>query len=329
MVPTVSEIPPATPIETQRSRSAPARIVIGKSLSGDRVDRAIAAATSLSRRRVRALLTAGEILHNGAPLRVLSRPVGAGDVVDFLCSAEELGPLPQAPLMPSLLLDDGWVVAADKPAGELSQPAEDDAETAFDERLLEALAWRDGRRPFLRLVHRLDRLTSGVLLFARVPQALQSLAKAWRDGQVERVYIASVEGRPSFYQEVVSHPIGRDRSHRWRFHIAADGRPATTDIRLIESAVPGSSVAICRLVTGRTHQVRVHLAAAGHPVLGDRLYGATQRDDAPRPLLHATVLAFPHPGTGERVAVTSSLPSDLLPFVPIGMTLSDLVRPPS
>jgi hypothetical protein len=64
-------------------------------------------------------------------------------------------------------------------------------------------------------------------------------------------------------------------------------------------------------------------------VLGDRLYGATQRDDATRPLLHAALLAFPHPRTGERVAVTASLPSDLLPFVPTGMTLSDLVRAPS
>ncbi|HEV8629890.1 MAG TPA: pseudouridine synthase, partial [Thermoanaerobaculia bacterium] len=95
----------------------------------------------------------------------------------------------------------------------------------------------------------------------------------------------------------------------------AHGQPAATAIR-VRSAAGGVALVDCRLRTGRTHQVRVHLAHLGFPVLGDRLYGA--RRTAPRPLLHASWLALPHPRSGERVTITAPLPADFAPWLPAG-----------
>ena len=152
---------------------------------GARLDVFLAAATQLSRRAARALIGTGDVLRNGQPVRVLSRTVEAGDVIDALRSPAELGAATPLFSLPDILFADGWVLVADKPAGVLSQPADSRRpdDLALDELLLLGLALREGRRPFLRLVHRLDRQTSGAVLFARVPQALPPLSEAWRSGE--------------------------------------------------------------------------------------------------------------------------------------------------
>jgi 23S rRNA pseudouridine1911/1915/1917 synthase len=289
------------------------RLVIGPDLDGERIDRAIAAATALSRRGVRELIAAGAVWRNGHSLRVQSRTVEVGDVVDVLLPPEEVDVDPaRRPVSPRVLLDDGWLLAADKPTGELSQPDERDPRAlSFDRQVLVWLAWSEGRRPYLRLMHRLDRVTSGVLLFARCPAASAPLSRAWRSGAVERWYLAVVDGAADVERLVVDRPIRRDSTHRWRFEVADDGRPARTEVRLAPSDVPGRSVAICRLDTGRTHQVRVHLASIGHPVTGDALYGGSTPADVHRALLHAAALELPHPRDGRRVVVTSPAPDDV------------------
>jgi 23S rRNA pseudouridine1911/1915/1917 synthase len=213
-----------------------------------------------------------------------------------------------------VLFHDRWMLALDKPPGVLSQPAERRApgELAMDERAALRLAWEEGRPPFLRLVHRLDRGTSGVLLFARTAAALPPLAEAWRRGAVERRYLALVAGEPAEPSQRVAAPIARVPGGGWRFMVADYGRPATTDVEVLRSG-GGRSLVCCRLATGRTHQVRVHLAHLGHPVVGDRLYGSLV--EAPRPLLHAASLRLPHPEDGRPLLVEAPLPADFEPVL--------------
>ncbi len=295
------------------------RLLVWPAHTGLRLDQFLAAATPLSRRKARELLASGAVHRNGQALRVASRALECGDVIDLLAAGDGLG-LPALPALPPLavLHEDRSLLAVDKPAGMLSQPAEERAagELACDELALLELSRREGRRAFLRLVHRIDRLTSGVLLFARSPEALGPLTAAWQGGQVERRYLAVVEGRPEFAERRVEAAIARGADGAWRFEVPAGpgrGKNAVTEVWVLQAGEP-FSVVECRLLTGRTHQVRVHLAHLGHPVAGDRLYGA--RLPGPlRPLLHAAGLTLPHPKSAERLEIVAPLPADLAAFV--------------
>jgi 23S rRNA pseudouridine1911/1915/1917 synthase len=293
-------------------------LIVLPSEAGARLDKFLAATTTLSRRAARRLVDDGSVLLNQRPTRVQSRTVEAGDVVDVLRPSSELEPR-EPPRIPSprILHEDRWLVVADKPAGVLSQPAERQgrSELAFDQIMLIDLARRHGKRPFLRLVHRLDRITSGAFLCALAPQALPPLTRAWSEGEVDRRYLAVVEGHPSSDAIEIDRPIARDPDHDWRFRVSDTGQPSRTVIRVLDRGPDELAVLDCRLITGRTHQVRVHLAAIGHPVVGDRLYGSRRPSLAPRPLLHAVALALPHPKSGQRLLVVCPTPEDMSALV--------------
>ncbi len=293
------------------------RLVVDSTHDGQRLDIYLADATALSRRAARRLITDGGIERNGQTLRVQSRILGAGDVIDVLLEADELS-VPAVPELPKIdiLFRDASLLIANKPAGLLSQPSENSggAELAFDHIVLTTQALEDGHRPFLRMVHRLDRMTSGAVLFARHPDALPPLTRAWSEGAVDRSYLAIVEGSPDFEEIVVDRNIARDRTHRWRFMCDPDGKTAQTRVSVVQRLDSNLAVVRCGLMTGRTHQVRVHLAATGFPVLGDRLYGSHRAGEAPRPLLHAASISLPHPATGERIHVVCPIPDDMAKF---------------
>jgi 23S rRNA pseudouridine1911/1915/1917 synthase len=283
-----------------------------------RIDVFLAGATDLSRRAARRYLSDGRVWRNGNPLRVQSRTLETGDVIDVLESAEILGVPPALALgSPTFLFHDRWLLAADKPTGVLSQSAETSApdEVPFDHQVLAALAMECGRRPFLRMIHRLDRVTSGAVLFVRQREILSAVTRSWAEGRVERLYLAVVEGHPSSETATIDRPIARDRGHTWRFRCQEDGKTAQTEIKVLARIERDLSVVLCRLITGRTHQVRVHLADSGHPVLGDRLYGSTRPDEAPRPLLHAYSLTLPHPTKGDELKIVSHPPDDFQQFL--------------
>lgn len=293
------------------------RLLVMPSHDGLRIDQFLAAATSLSRRAARKVISGGAVARNCQPTRVLGRQLEWGDVIDVLIPHDELE-VPPRPVLTEfdIVHSDGWLFAADKPAGMLSQPSSKPGdELALDQTATLRLALDEGSRPYLRMVHRLDRLTSGVALFARNPQAHAPLVRAWSDGAVERRYLAVVEGSPELEADLIDRPIARDPGHDWRFHVSGGGREARTEVR-VRSRLDGDLAVIeCRLLTGRTHQVRVHLADWGHPVLGDRLYGSRRANLAPRPLLHASVIELPHPKDGKRTTITAPLPSDMATFV--------------
>jgi 23S rRNA pseudouridine1911/1915/1917 synthase len=159
------------------------------------------------------------------------------------------------------------------------------------------------------IVHRLDRFTSGALLVAKTDGAHRDLARQFSSRQVEKIYLALVEGAMEGSGRIEK-PIARDPRQRARMTARlASGRAALTDWEAVE-AFQGFTLLRIRLGTGRTHQIRAHMAALGHAVAGDRLYGA-KNSPWNRYFLHAHRLGFRSPATGEMVTVESSLPADL------------------
>ncbi len=290
------------------------RYVVRPELAGERLDQGLAALAGIARRRVRALIAGGCLWLNGRPCRVLSRPLHLADVLDVVQEGEMLASPPPEPAALSILHEDGWLVAVDKPAGVATQPPRNRApgELTAHERVLLQLAAREGKQVEVLLFHRLDRLTTGVLVFARQHEAARALAKTWASAAAQKRYLAVVQGELTEGPRKFSGAIARDPLVPGRFHVARGGKPATTEVHLLARVGEFSLVEV-RPLTGRTHQVRVHLAAAGFPVAGDALYGGG--GGVPRPFLHAWRLTLPHPRTGRQLRLEAPLPADLQRFL--------------
>ena len=179
--------------------------------------------------------------------------------------------------------------------------------------LVQALAGRvaggeDPQRP--GVIHRLDKDTSGLLVFSRTPRSFSSLTEQMQRRQIEREYVALVKGRPPAMAGTIDAPLGRDRRRRTRMSSDTDNpRDAITHFA-VEEQFPEATLLKVTLETGRTHQIRAHLKAIGHPVLGDPEYGVPH-EPLTRQFLHARRLSFAHPVGGERVELRSELPEDL------------------
>lgn len=203
-----------------------------------------------------------------------------------------------------LLHVDEHLVVADKPAGLLSVPAPGAGGRSLLD-LLRGMAL--GPLP----VHRLDRETSGAILFARTPEARSALEEAFRTRRVQKVYWALALGRLRGARGVFRERIAVSGG---RAEVAARGQEADTRWRTL-TAWPDCTEVEVDLRTGRTNQIRVHFAHAGHPLLGERKYArgkdAPPRLRAPRVALHAWRLRFAHPVTGREIACESPLPDDL------------------
>ncbi|GIP54985.1 pseudouridine synthase [Paenibacillus vini] len=157
-------------------------------------------------------------------------------------------------------------------------------------------------------IHRLDEYTTGPVLYAKNIFAQLKLDAAMARKEIERVYVALVEGvvNPALIR--INEPIGRDRHHPSRRRVSKAGKEAVTRVEVLET-FPKASLVRLRLETGRTHQIRVHMSHAGHPLIGDALYGGSTKL-LPHQALHGESLAFPHPLTGETVEVPDSWPEE-------------------
>jgi 23S rRNA pseudouridine1911/1915/1917 synthase len=294
-------------------------VVVPGELAGERVDRAVALLTGWSRADVADLVGEGAILIGGEPV-AKSRRLEPGEVVELLRA-----PVPDAPPGPEPVeivvryADDDVIVVA-KPAGLVVHPGAGNEHGTLVSGLLaqfpELVGVGDRFRP--GIVHRLDRETSGLLVVARSSRAYDSLVAQLGSHTVDRCYDALVWGVPTARRGIVDAPIGRSQSRRTRMAVRSEGRPARTayDVGRTWAGArrDGPVVALveCRLETGRTHQIRVHLAAIGHPLVGDGAYrGIRDSVSLHRPFLHARVLGFDHPATGERVTFEEPLPPDL------------------
>jgi 23S rRNA pseudouridine1911/1915/1917 synthase len=267
-----------------------------------RLDQALAHSfPGLSRSRARRLIAAGAVFVNGRRMRVAGRLVAPGDRLQF---SEPSAGAAEARLL--VLYEDAQLIAVDKPAGMPSTPTRVAAVGTALETLRSELAARDGRRPRLWPVHRLDVATSGVLVFARDRKAAAALSAAFRAGHVEKEYVALVDGRGGDEHGCAELTL---RTVRGRAVVDPTGKPARTDWSVIERGDERSLLRL-RPHTGRMHQLRAHLAAIGHPVAGDRLYGGSS---APRLMLHASALRLPHPKHGTVLELGAPVPSELTP----------------
>jgi 23S rRNA pseudouridine1911/1915/1917 synthase len=274
------------------------------------------------------LIESGRVWLNSVSVRVLSRTVQTGDVIDVIPDTETLtAPDPLAAAL-EIVHEDGWLLAVNKPPGLASQPPRQRrlGELTVPEALAMQLGWRDGHRADLLLFHRLDRITSGLLVLARNHEAARALSGTWRAGNVEKAYLAVVEGDPGPAPLTISRAIGRDQLSPGRFRTDRSGKSARTEVLRV-SAAGGLALVLARPLTGRSHQVRVHLAELGFPVAGDRLYGSGRR--MPRPFLHAWRLALPHPRDGSKLRLEAPLPPDMQAFLALhSLTLGTEERAP-
>jgi RluA family pseudouridine synthase len=297
--------------------------------AGLRIDQFLAECDmGLSRRKIRAVLDAGGVWRNRTRIRVASRTVEAGDRIDVEFAPETLGKLKVRAAQLALsdadiLHDDKFVIAINKPAGLPSQETRDQS-VVHARPLLETWLKSKGRQEKdLVLVHRLDKETSGVLLFAKSGKIAAWLTDQFRGREVKKIYDAVVHGVPSqrtFEQRCWLSPI--DKRTGLVQPVRSGGKLAITRFEVAESGM-GLSLITCWPETGRSHQIRVHLAMAGHGIVGDKRYGAAtvglQGEMAviasERHLLHARSIAFvPGPGCSS-VEITAPHPKGFARFV--------------
>ncbi|MFY9212796.1 MAG: RluA family pseudouridine synthase [Aestuariivita sp.] len=198
---------------------------------------------------------------------------------------------PQTPL--DILYEDAHIIAVNKPSGLLSVPGKgDDLRDCLLSRLQAAF-------PDTLLVHRLDRDTSGVMVFGLTPYAQRTLSKAFELRKARKSYIARVWGRLQPKTGRVDLPLGVDWPNRPRQMVDPEnGRPSVTDWRVVKDDAHETRVRLSPR-TGRSHQLRVHMLALGHPILGDPLYAEGAAADYPRLMLHSEELRINHPESGK------------------------------
>ena len=283
-------------------------LVVASADEGERLDRFIAARGGISRGLARRALDAGGVFLDGRRCKVSSRLVRAGQAV--VVNLEEGGRAaePPPPLERArLLYADRDLVAVDKPPFVAAQPTlTHDRGTLPD--LVQALLGAP-----VTLVHRLDRETTGVTVFARTAAAASALAEAFRAGGPEKTYLALCGRAPAPPEGRIDAPLGKDPTRPGLRRVDPAGDPAATRYRTLRASDRAALVE-ARPETGRTHQIRVHLASVGAPILGDPRYGGARRVGElaiPRVLLHARRLELDHPATGARLVLEAPVPEDL------------------
>lgn len=216
-----------------------------------------------------------------------------------------------------ILHEDPHVLIVDKPAGLLTQPTPDNESDTLVSRATRYLKIRHGSRSFVGVVHRLDKNTSGALALARSPESIRAFQKLFREHDIERQYLAVVEGNPRRETGTIDKALITDRGdlRRGVARFEGEGRRAVTHFRVVERFGPVASLVACWLETGRTHQIRIHLAEMGHPVVGEAVYRPRTQPPCkakfPRQALHAQTLGFKHPILGQDVRVEAPLPADM------------------
>lgn len=301
----------------------PQWLTVPRAADGDRLDRFVASALSVSRSEAQRWIAEGRV-------RVREQ---AGEASSRVREGDRIAVEPPAPRVTKALAEsdipfrvlhvDDDVVVVDKPAGLVVHPARGHETGTLVNGLLglglfshEALEAGDQTRP--GIVHRLDKGTSGILVVARTAPARDALTAQFRSRTIERAYEAIVVGEAVDRTFDTLH--GRHPRDRLRFttHVRT-GKRAVTRMRVLKR-LHGATHVECILETGRTHQIRVHLAESGTPVLGDPLYGRAPRNDRVRSVaevlghqaLHARLLGFSHPRTGELLRFETAIPEDFV-----------------
>ncbi len=300
------------------SAPTPTVLIVSDDDAGERIDRVLARrCPEYSRSALQRWIEQGRIEQAGEVVSRKTKAEAGAEVTIHPAPPEAMSAEPQEiPL--TVLFEDEHLVLLDKAAGLVVHPAPGHPDGTLVNALLHHAAVQGGSDPLRPgIVHRLDKDTSGVMVVAKTARAHERLVEMFQEHALERAYLAIVLGRPP--RSVTYDTFhGRHPANRKKFTSRGDrGRRAITHLESLEF-LHGSALVRCRLETGRTHQIRVHLAEHGHPVLGDPLYGKSVGDpelrgvsaELGRQALHAALLAFAHPITGEPLRFETEPPED-------------------
>ena len=278
-----------------------------------RLDVCLSEETELSRSRAQSLIEAGQVWLNDRPCR-RSDAVRAGDVVRYNLPEPQLIELIPEDIPLDIVYEDPDICVVNKPRGMVVHPA------AGNERgtLVNALLYHFGDLSTIGgevrpgIVHRIDKMTSGLLAVAKNDRAHERLAMQFADHSAHRSYIAMVAGNIKEDSGTVDAPIGRHPTDRKRMAVVENGRRAVTHYRVLHRFA-GVTVLSLELETGRTHQIRVHMAHIHHPVVGDQVYSNGKNTlGMAGQALHGWRLQLVHPTTGEPMSFIAPLPEDMV-----------------
>ena len=290
-------------------------LTVAEEMSGKRLDSVLAGMMpEYSRSFIQKLFENGSITVGGDPCSEKKRKAAAGDIVEITIPQPERLEVEAEDIPLDIVYEDDELLVVDKPAGMVVHPAPGNHSGTLVNALMYhcgvALSSINGViRP--GIVHRIDKDTSGLLMVAKTDRAHNALSAQLAEHSITRRYKAIVYSNIKEDEGTVDKPIGRDPGNRLRNAVVyTNSKNAVTHYRVLER-FGGFTLVEAVLETGRTHQIRVHMAYIRHPLLGDTLYGpAKNRYGAKRQMLHAGVLGFVHPVTGEYMEFNSPLPQD-------------------
>jgi 23S rRNA pseudouridine1911/1915/1917 synthase len=312
-------------------------VTIAAEEDGQRLDRVLASRIpALSRSRLKMLILDGQVTIEARTIRDPATHVNSGDTIRVTVPAPEQAKPAGEAIPLTIVYEDDALIVIDKPKGLVVHPAAGHAKGTLVNALIahcgDSLSGIGGvKRP--GIVHRLDKDTTGLMVVAKTDIAHRGLSAQFAnkaESGIERAYLALVWGAPSRPKGTIDAALDRHPRSRDKRAVREGGRPAVTHWEVLEryagaDGKPVASLLACTLETGRTHQIRVHLAHIGHPILGDTAYGTGFKTKASllapnaraalealgRQALHAYLLRFEHPGSGEVLEFRSELPPDL------------------
>lgn len=276
--------------------------------AGRRVQDILTGPMGVSRRMIQKLTRAKGLRHNRKPAWLAAK-VRAGDVIAARLAMGENAGLEPVEMELAIVHEDAEMLVIDKPPFLLVHPTAPEQ----DRTLAHGVAWhirQQGLNAAVHPVHRIDRDTSGLVLFAKTGHAHHRLDVQLRAGEIRREYLALVDGVMADDRGTIDAPIARDPRNPSLRAVREGGEAALTRYEVSER-FPAATLVRLELETGRTHQIRVHMRHAGHPVLGDRQYGRKGLDTIKRQALHAERLAFVHPTSGEPIELRAPLAPDM------------------
>lgn len=276
--------------------------------SGQRLDKALADLSPLSRGQANDQIKQGLVLVNGQQKKA-KYTVQAGDVICFELPKEEVLEYQAQNIPLDIIYEDDTLAIINKPQGMVVHPSAGHPSGTMVNALMYHIKDLSSINGVVRpgIVHRIDKDTSGLLMVAKTDAAHQALAEELKAKKSLRKYLAIVHGNLPNDRGMIEAPIGRSEKDRKKQAVTAKGKEAVTRFTVLERFGDYSLVEL-QLETGRTHQIRVHMAYIGHPVAGDPLYGPRKTLSGHGQFLHAKTLGLTHPMTGKEMIFTVEAP---------------------